>query len=385
MTEGQNGHGGATGIDCSVIVPVLNEEKFIRQAVAAMQRQRFPGTLEFLFADGGSTDRTREVLSELAAQDPRICIFDNPRRYQSSGLNVALRHARGRWIARMDAHAEYPEDYIEMGVSRLQRGGTRWVSGPQMPRGRGPVSRAVTLALASPLGRGGSRKWAQTAHPGDEYELDTGVFVGVWERATLLEYGGWDESSLSNEDSELAGRFLTGGDRLICIPAMGAEYYPRDSLSGLWHQYERYGEYRFKTAIRHPRTLRRSHLLPLAVVLTAAVAGAGPRGARLSARAGLGLWGTVLAADSVRAMPRADPRRDALLMPVVLAVMQLAFGVGAWSGMARNGVPVAALASAAGLDELADALLPSPSPVFAPSLHEDPPVSTGAGRMVSPR
>src|SRR5580693_7431774 len=175
----------AAMIDCSVLVPVLNEERYIESSVTAMRRQRFPGELEFVFADGGSTDRTREILDELAHADPRVRVFANPGRSVSAGLNVCLSHARGRWALRMDAHTDYPDDYALLGVERLKRGGTRWVSGPQLPHGQGPVSRSVALALAVPLGRGGSRKWREPGDPGgDEFELDTGVFTGVWERKT---------------------------------------------------------------------------------------------------------------------------------------------------------------------------------------------------------
>ena len=146
-------------VDCSVLVPVLNEERYLADSVSAMQRQRFDGSMEFLFADGGSEDRTRQILEQIALTDRRIRIFDNPNRYASSALNVALAHARGRWVVRMDAHTRYPEDYVARAIARLQQGGTRWVSGPQAPQGDGPVSRAVALALGSRLGRGGSRKW----------------------------------------------------------------------------------------------------------------------------------------------------------------------------------------------------------------------------------
>ena len=55
--------------DCAILVPVLNEERSIEQVVSAMQRQRFDGQLEFIFADGGSTDRTREILEALARSE----------------------------------------------------------------------------------------------------------------------------------------------------------------------------------------------------------------------------------------------------------------------------------------------------------------------------
>ena len=58
-----------TAVDASVLVPVLNEEAFIRDTVAAMRAQTFEGGVEFLFMDGGSEDRTRELIEELAQTD----------------------------------------------------------------------------------------------------------------------------------------------------------------------------------------------------------------------------------------------------------------------------------------------------------------------------
>jgi succinoglycan biosynthesis protein ExoA len=355
--------------DCSVLVPVFNEEPYIEDSVAAMLRQRFDGEIEFLFADGRSTDRTRELLETMAREDPRIRVLDNPNRSVSSGLNVALRHARGRWVVRMDAHTEYPADYVALGVGRLQRGDTRWVSGPQVPVGHGRVSRAVALALASRLGRGGSRKWGEPQDIGDgEWELDSGVFDGVWERSTLLDYGGWDERWPRNSDSEMAGRFLARGERLVCVAAMGASYVPRDSLAGLWRQYVGYGEYRVKTAARHPRTMRRSHLLAPAIVLDLALASAGRGRARSAARAGLGVYAVALAGTGIGAARRARPTSDAALVPAVLAIMHFGHGLGMLAGAAKHGPPLAALASVVGLDRLAGSLDSPAEPVFAPSL-----------------
>lgn len=351
-----------------MLVPVLNEERYIEYSVAAMRRQQFDGSLEFVFADGGSTDRTRELLERMAADDPRIRIFDNPKGSVSSGLNIALRHSRGHWVARMDAHTEYPEDYIALGVQRLGRSGTRWVSGPPVPRGDNTVSRAVALALSSPLGRGGSRKWGSPGGSPDEpeVELDSGVFAGVWLRATVLEYGGWDEHWPRNSDSEMAARFLAGGERLICVPAMAAAYVPRGSLRGLWRQYHDYGIYRERTASRHPHSLRRSHLLAPALVLDVVVAALAPRRLRALARAGLGVYVLVVVGAGLRQLPTAG--RDALLVPVVLPIMHLGHGLGFIEGALRDGPPLAALASVTGLSP------PNRSgqqePVFNPSLTD---------------
>jgi succinoglycan biosynthesis protein ExoA len=368
--NGQGDRHGAEGqIACSVLVPVLNEERQIVETVAAMQRQRFDGEIEILLADGGSEDGTRERLEALASEDPRIRVLENPRRTTPSGLNVALANARGRWVCRMDAHTEFHDDHIALGVRRLARGDTRWVSGPPIPTGNGAVSRAVALALTTPLGRGGSRKWAE--HRGDEqaeYELDAGVFAGVWERATLLEYGGWDERWPRNQDSEMAGRFLERGEKLICVEEMASRYTPRNSLLGLWRQYCGYGEFREKTARHHPQTLRRSHLLAPALVVTLAGALAGPRMTRRLARAGLLVYGLVVGAAGIQARRDAEHPQDALLVPAVLVAMHIGHGAGMLRGAVLYGPPLAAIASVLGLRRFADRLAPGPEPVFAPSL-----------------
>jgi succinoglycan biosynthesis protein ExoA len=350
-------------------MPVLNEERHIRESVAAMRSQHFAGRLEFLVVDGGSSDRTREILLELAAADPRILVLDNPRRIASSGLNVALSHARGRYVARMDAHTEYQDNYVALGIRRLRDGDTTWVSGPPVPVGRGSVSRAVALALRSPLGRGGSRKWAADAgEPAREYALDAGVFAGVWERETLLACGGWDEDWVVNQDSEMAGRFLAAGEQLICLTGMAAFYTPRDSLRGLWRQYLRYGEFRCKTATRHPATMRRSHLLAPGLVGATVAAVVAPRPARRAAHAALVLYLGALGASAWQSRAWASEPLDVALVAPVLATMHYAHGVGTMRGALRHGVPGAALARTLGLRELAARLRPGPAAVNAPSL-----------------
>ena len=334
-------------MDCSVLVPVLDEERYIAETVVAIRAQRFDGTVEFIFSDGGSADRTRRLLAGFAAEDPRIRVFDNPGRTVTSGLNVALSQARGRWVARMDAHTVYPDRYLQLGVDRLRAGNTRWVSGPQVPAGADRVSRAVAVALGAGVGRSGSRKWGRDAgEVTSEFELDTGVFCGVWARETLLEFGGWDERWNVNEDSEMAARFLARGERLICLPAMAARYAPRDTLGALFRQYRAYGTFRVRTACRHPASLRRQHLVAPMLVADAVLTVAGPRPVRSVARLGAALYAGVLAREGIRALPRTRSRADAATVPVVLGTMHLAFGIGTWQGMARHGVPTSAIRSA---------------------------------------
>lgn len=352
-------------IDVSVLVPVLDEGAGIRETVEWIRSQRFPGRLEFLFADGRSTDDTRAQLEELAAADPRIRVLDNPRRGTASGLNVCLAHARGRYVARMDAHTIYSPDYLRLGVERLQRGDVDWVAGAAVPDGRGAVGRAVGAALGTWAGRGGSRKWAADEGGTGERELDTGVFGGVWRREDLLAHGGWDEGWPRNQDSELAARFLGRGQRIVMLEGMGARYRPRESLRGLARQYRGYGMYRCRTARRHPGSLRHTALLPPLVVLDLVGALAAPRPLRGAARLGAVAYAGLLGSAAVQAARRGQ-RAEGALLPAVLAAMHLSHGVGFFEGAARWGAPWRAVLRAAGV--LPEAPAPYDGPVFAPSL-----------------
>jgi succinoglycan biosynthesis protein ExoA len=332
-------------VDASVLVPVLNEEAHIRDAVDAMCAQDFDGEIEFLFMDGGSTDGTRTILEELAAADPRIRVLDNPGRTTPHALNVGLAAARGEFVVRMDAHAFYPPRYIAAGVERLRRGDVEWVAGPAIPRGTGLWSKRVALALNSGLTTVGSRKWraTQDGAGGDgEVELDTGVFAGVWRRETLDRHGGWDTGWPINQDSELAARVLAAGGRIVLLPEMGAEYVPRDNLKGLARQYWRYGIYRGKTSRYHANSLRRSQLMAPALALAVVASLGGPRLVRVPARLAVASYFLSLAAVSAR-VAKPGEERDAAALPVVFAIMHLTWGFGfLWSAV-RFGPPLAAL------------------------------------------
>jgi glycosyltransferase involved in cell wall biosynthesis len=331
-------------VDASVLIPVLNEERYIRETVAAMQAQRFDGSVEFLFMDGRSEDRTKAILEELAREDSRIRVFDNPGRTSTAGLNVGLRNARGDYVVRMDAHTFYPEDYIARGVERLRRGDVVWVAGPQVPYGVGKWSRRVALALGSWLGTGGSARWGGDGDGSQpaERELDTGVFAGLWRRATVEEHGGWDEGWPINQDSELAARILRSGGKIISIPELAARYVPRDSLRGLARQYWRYGNYRAKTAARHPESLDARHLFAPVLALATVGAVAAPGSVRIVARAALAAYAVALAATSARTAREARAG-DAAALPVVFCVMHGAWGFGFLAGSLRFGPPVQAL------------------------------------------
>jgi succinoglycan biosynthesis protein ExoA len=346
--------GHETAPTASILVPVLDEALWLERTAAAARDQQLDGDVEVLFIDGGSRDGSREILARLAAADERIRLLDNPERVVPAALNRGLRAARGTYVARMDAHTLYPSDYVARGIERLSRGDVEWVTGPAIPHAADGFARCVAAALKSPLGQGGSSKWSQDGACKEEIELDTGVFAGVWPRATLERLGGWHPDFHVNEDAEMAARVLNAGGRIVCLTAMASRYAPRATPGRLWRQYWRFGRYRALTARRHPIALRRAHLASAALATTLPAMLVPARRVAWPARAASAAYAVAIAAGAARAAPTRSPR-DVGGVALALVTMHLSWGAGFIYGCARHGPPISALRHLAARDAAAAA------------------------------
>ena len=85
--------------EITVLMPVYNGEACVGDAVRSVLEQSY-GDFRLLVVDDGSTDGTAEVVHSFA--DGRIDYVRRPHDYVAS-LNYGLDHARGKYVARMDA------------------------------------------------------------------------------------------------------------------------------------------------------------------------------------------------------------------------------------------------------------------------------------------
>lgn len=246
----------------TIVMPARNEEAHIVACVRSVQAQDYPrDRLEILVADGRSDDRTRALLAELVAEDPRIAVVDNPARLQAPGLNAAIRRARGDVIVRMDVHCRYAPTYVRACVEALARTGAANVGGAQRAVADTPFRRALVAALGSPLGVGGARYRSAEA----EGFVDT-VFLGAFPRAALERAGLYDPAAITNEDAELNQRLLDAGGRIYLSRDVEVHYVPRGDARGLARQYFRYGRGRARTLLKHRRLPSWRPLGPFALV-----------------------------------------------------------------------------------------------------------------------
>jgi glycosyltransferase involved in cell wall biosynthesis len=84
----------------SVVMPVFNGEKYLREAIDSILNQTF-ADFEFIIINDGSTDDTLKIIK--GYKDPRIVLISRKNKGLVASLNEGIEKARGKYIARMDA------------------------------------------------------------------------------------------------------------------------------------------------------------------------------------------------------------------------------------------------------------------------------------------
>jgi len=306
----------------SIVMPVLNEERHLRTAVAHVLAQEYPGPLELLMALGPSSDRTDEVAAQIALSDERVRCIVNPTGATGAGLNLGVAAAAYEVIVRVDGHAMLPIDYVRTAVETLSRTGADNVGGVMAAEGVTNFQRAVAKAMTSRLGVGQARFHVG----GAEGAVDT-VYLGVFRRSALERVGGYDETMLRAQDWELNHRIRSTGGTVWFTPDLHVSYRPRSTVSSLARQYRNYGRWRRVVMSRHRGTANLRYLAPpVAVIAVAAGTVAGVAGLRLGFLAPVGYAASVLVGSAVLGLDL--PPKAKLWLPVVLATMHGSWGVG---------------------------------------------------------
>ncbi|WP_106814630.1 glycosyltransferase family 2 protein [Microbacterium timonense] len=252
-------------------MPVLNERSYLRRAVETVLAQDIAGPTELILALGPSTDGTSELAQQLAQDDGRIVLVDNPAADIPIGLNLAIRAGRYPTVIRVDAHSELDPAYARRALATLDRVRAANVGGVMRADGRTPFQRAVARAYNSPIGLGGG-----AYHGGTQEGEAESAYLGVMRRAVLDEVGLFDESIRRGEDWELNLRIRRAGYRVWFDPSLAVTYWPRESWTRLVRQFTATGRWRGELVRRFGRgnSLRffAPPLLVLDVVLALVIA-----------------------------------------------------------------------------------------------------------------
>jgi glycosyltransferase involved in cell wall biosynthesis len=308
-------------------MPVFNEGPRLPIVLESVAAQTFDRSRMYLVAvDGNSGDNSRQVLSEwfTKTQMPG-CITLNLRRTIPSSLNVGLRYAGEHDIVlRLDAHAVYGPAYIQEAVQALQSAGkdVGCIGAPCLPM---PVSafpaRLVYALYTNAMGLGGGRH----RFGNDVREVDT-AYLGAWFARALIAAGGFDERFEANEDAELCARLRAMGLRILRAPLPCRFIITKGAIASI-KQWHKYGYWRAKMLLRHPRFTRLRHVVPPTAAITALAVGFSPlRSALIPAFA-------LYAFSIFRSRTTGEPLAVTLASLLYFPAVQFAFSAGLLRGL----------------------------------------------------
>ncbi len=102
----------------SIVVPLYNTERYIGYALDSVLAQTY-ADWEAIVVDDGSTDQGPEIARRYAARDPRIRVVHQLNRGLAGARNTGIRHARGRYIALLDADDAWRPEKLEKHAAHL--------------------------------------------------------------------------------------------------------------------------------------------------------------------------------------------------------------------------------------------------------------------------
>lgn len=245
-----------------IVIPCLNESKHIEKLIADIQRDTAEIDHLIVVADGGSTDGTLDILAAIAERHASVKVILNPKRIQSAGVNLAVRaFGEGRqWLVRLDAHAQYPANYIRTLIEEAHRTVAASVVVAMTSHGSEGFQAAIAAVQNSALGAGGAphRRGgkAQFVDHGHHALFDLHAFTAI---------GGYDESASHNEDAEFDLRLARAGGKIWLTRAAEVIYFPRSNVASLYHQYICYGRGRAATLVRRRKMPKLRQMLPAGV------------------------------------------------------------------------------------------------------------------------
>ncbi len=247
----------------SVIIPLYNESTYIDRCLMSLVNQTYPiDKIEWLLIDGMSMDDTLDKARHFL-QGTDFHILINEHRLVTYALNIGIQFARGRYVIRMDAHAEYAEDYIERCVYYLENTNAENVGGIALTKGIGFVGEANAEILSSKFGVGNSA-FRTGEHSG---YVDTVPF-GAFRREVFDKIGMFNPELPRSEDNDFNSRIRKAGGKIYLASDISFTYYCRDTAKGLLRQGLLNGNALFLTLRKNPHAMSLRHYVPCLFVLS---------------------------------------------------------------------------------------------------------------------
>lgn len=248
----------------SIMLPVRNEAKFIESTLEQLYRQDYDkNRYEVLIGDGESDDDTVAIANDFALQHPdfKLRVINNPKRRSSAARNLAIENAQGDYVLLIDGHVHIPTATLLSNYGRAAIDQNAKVIGrpqPLNPPGISQFQRTLALARSSFLAHSGE-SFIYSDHAGWTSPISIGV---MYHKSIFTKVGLFDENFDAAEDLEFNYRLEKAGYQCYTSSDFTVNYYPRENLTGLFKQMQRYGYGRALFINKHPERFTLETIIP---------------------------------------------------------------------------------------------------------------------------
>lgn len=246
-------------------MPIYNESKYIKGCIESLLEQDYPkNKMEWIFVDGNSVDDTVNIIKGYQNKYPDLIrVLNNPNKIVPYAMNIGILDSKGKYIIRLDAHADYAKDYISKCVFYLDNTNADNVGGVAETKASGFVGGCIAKMLSSRFGVGNS----EFRTNGRSGYVDTVPF-GAFRREVFSKYGGFDERLVRNQDNEMNYRIRKNGGKVFLSEDIHLSYYCRDSIKGITDMAAKNGMWNVITMKLCPGAMGIRHFIPMIFVLS---------------------------------------------------------------------------------------------------------------------
>lgn len=109
-------------MDISVIIPVKNGEKYIKQCLDSVFNQSFEGTYEVILGIDPSTDKTLEIAKEYQKNHPNLIVESRRGKGVQFNRMDSIKKAKGKYLCFLDGDDYYTKDYLKIMYEEIEKG-----------------------------------------------------------------------------------------------------------------------------------------------------------------------------------------------------------------------------------------------------------------------
>ena len=241
----------------SVICPVLNGEKYITDNILTFFINSKPLDKELLIIDGGSDDRTTEIVRDWCQKYANIKLIQNPHKYVPHALNIGIKESKGQFISRLDVHTVYPKNYFEKCIELSKSINADNIGGTIISSGVSICGKAIAHSMSSIFGVGNSTPRIKKFDG-----FVNAVAFGFWNKKVFYKYGFFDETLIKNQDEDHNYLIIENGGKVYQSSEIKTYYFVREKIIDLIKQMFYYGFYKPAVLVKNISRIKIRHIIP---------------------------------------------------------------------------------------------------------------------------